>query len=169
MAIWQFKLEVIPATVIGARDIIPEKEWEDCRWWLESDVPCEMVSDLAGILPPHQAWSEDLRQWGRQDSDLVEIWREGDLVESISARVDTREVDPSFVKRLLMIAEKWQCRLVYSRYRSVLPTEYTAFMEALKESPNFKVVGAPEVWLPKMAEEVANETKSANNSFKVDP
>lgn len=168
MAIWQFKVEAIPAAVIGAREVIPEKEWDDCSWWLGSDVPCEMVDDLAGILPPHQSWSEDLFQWGRQDSDLVEIWREGDLVESVSARIDTRELNHLFVKRLLAIAEKWQCRLVYSRYRAVLPLEYNAFMDALKESPNFKVIGAPDVWLPRMAEEVANETKSANNSFKAD-
>lgn len=160
MAIWQFKLEVIPATVIGARDIIPEEEWEDCRWWLESDVTSEMISDFAGILPPHQSWSEDLSQWGRQDSDLIEIWRESDLVESISARIDMRQLDTSFVRRLLMITEKWQCRLVYSRYRSVLPNDYFKFMEALKESPNFKVVGAPELWLPKMADEVSNETRA---------
>lgn len=164
MAIWQFKLEVIPSTAIGAREVIPEKEWKDCSWWLDSNVPHEMLEELSGILPPQKSWSIELSQWGQQDSDLIEIWREGQAVESISARIDARELNVPFVKRLLLIAESWNCRLVYSRYRTILPQDYAEFINALNDSPNFQVIDNPNEWLPRMANEVAQNERDAGTS-----
>ncbi|UTY59638.1 hypothetical protein [Massilia sp. erpn] len=167
MAIWQFKLEVIPSALAGARDVIPEKEWADCSWWLDSNVPHEMLEELSRILPPHESWSIELSQWGLQNSDLIEIWQEGQAIESISARIDARELNLPFVKRLLQIVEKWDCRLVYSRYRTILPQAYAEFIEALNDSPNFKVIGNQEEWLPRMANEVAQNERDAGTAFKI--
>ena len=165
MAIWQFKVEIIPDAEAGQRELIPDDEWEQAGWWLNSPPPDEFLEELACLLPSHKSWSDDLSQWGDQQSDLVEVWREGAKVESISARIDTRALNSEFVKALLEIANKWNCRLVYARYRKALPRDYMNLEKALLESPNFKVMRDPEMWLPKMAAEVESDsvrvTKSA--------
>jgi hypothetical protein len=121
--------------------------------------------DLRGA---YKTKTSELSQWGQQDSDLIEIWREGQAVESISARIDARELNVPFVKRLLLIAENWNCRLVYSRYRTILPQDYTEFIQALNDSPNFQVIGNPKEWLPRMANEVAQNERDTGTSFKID-
>lgn len=157
MAIWQFKVELIPDVEVGGREMIPEGEWEMCQWWMKSQPSDDFLGALASLLPSKESWSDDLSQWGHQHSDLVEVWREDHKVESISARVDTRELNVDFLKALLEIAGKWNCRLVYARYRTVLPRKYPELANALLESPNFKVVRDPKLWLPKMAAEAESD------------
>lgn len=164
MAIWQFKVEIIPDAVAGQRELIPDDEWEEALWWLNSPPPDELLEELACLLPSHKSWSDDLSQWGDQQSDLVEVWREGEKVESISARIDTRALNTGFVKALLEIANKWNCRLAYARYRKVLPRDYINLVNALLASQNFKVMRDPELWLPRMAAEVESNSVRATSS-----
>lgn len=154
MAIWQFKVEFVPNVVVARHDVIPEEEWADCQWWVRSIAPSGLLEDLACLLPSHRSWSEDLSQWGSQDSDLIEIWRENGKIESVSARIDMRNLDLEFVRDLSEIANEGQCRLIYSRYRTVLPQDYAELVGALLASPTFKALKHPEEWLPKMANEV---------------
>ena len=157
MAIWQFKVEIIPELAVAQREVISIDEWNEGLWWLKKQPSQDFLNELASILPAHKSWSDKLSQWGRQESDLIEVWREAEKVDSISTRIETREINHSFIKRLLECANRHHCRLVYARYRTVLPKAYDEFLEALTGSPNYKVVSNPSEWLPKMAQEVLDE------------
>ncbi len=160
MAIWQFKIEIIPDVAVAERQVIPQQEWDEQLWWSELQPSQEFLAELSTLLPPHKSWSTDLSQWGLQDSDLIEVWHESGKVESISARIDTSEVNFHFIKQLLDLAAQWQCRIVYARYRTVQPRAHTEFLESFFASPSYKVISNPDEWLPKMAQEVANEEKN---------
>lgn len=157
MAVWQFNVEIIPEHVIAQREAISVEELDEELWWQEQQPSEDFLIELANILPAYKSWSEDLSQWGRQESDLIEVWREAGKIESVSARIETREINYSFIRQLLGCVNKYRCRLVYSRYRTVLPQSYDKFLEALTDSPNYKVVSNPSEWLPRMAKEVLDE------------
>lgn len=160
MAIWQFKVEIIPEDAVAQRQVISLEEWDEELWWLEKQPSQDFLIELANILPAHKSWSKNLCQWGRQESDLIEVWREAGKVESISARVETRQINYNFIRQLVACVYKYHCRFVYARYRTILPLGYNEFLESLTGSPNYKVVSNPSEWLPKMAQEVLDEEKS---------
>jgi len=109
---------------------------------------------LSSILPSTKSWHEHLLQWGKQDGDLVEVWLEGKRVSSVEARIDCRNLNAQFIRRLFDVAHEWECRLVYDRYRTVLPDDLDGFIRAIWDSPNHKFMEAPAEWLPKLAKEV---------------
>jgi hypothetical protein len=95
-----------------------------------------------------------LLQWGKQDGDLIEVWLEGTKTDSIEARIDCRDLNSLFIRQLFDLTREWGCRLVYDRYRTVLPEDLEGFIRAIWDSPNHKFMEAPAEWLPKLAKEV---------------
>ncbi len=160
MAIWQLKTQIIPAAYIGERLRLDEKEWEEMPWWSIHAPPEDFACQLSKLLPPLKSWHEDLHQWGEQTSDLIEIWYEKGSLESVSARFDCRKMNYNFFDSVLEATNSLNCRLVYSSYRTVMPNTIQELLSFIKESPSQQVLVNPIEWLPKMAEEVANERKN---------
>ena len=157
MAVWQFKLEGVPSSAVVGRDSVSEDEWNESQWW-EGVQPSEtFLTSIAGLLPTKDSWSEELRQWGRQDSDLVEIWYEDNLVESVLIRLDSRQPNIELIEKLLKILSDSDYCMIHSRDRRVLPNNFVEFVHEFENSPSYKVVSNPEVWLPKMAKDMSNK------------
>ena len=161
MALWQFKLWFVPSEFVGDRQALEVDECEDGVWNSTKQPVGDFQSRLTAILPPRKSWSERLLQWGRQDGDLIEVWTEGEKVESISARIDCRNINAQFMRQIFDLAHEWGFRLVYQRYRIVLPEEWEGFVRAVCDSPNLKFMQDPAVWLPKLAKEVSENEKNS--------
>jgi hypothetical protein len=63
------------------------------------------------------------------------------------------------MRQIFDIAREWGFRLVYQRYRTVLPEDWEGFAHKVCDSPNLKFVQNPEEWLPKLAKEAAEDEK----------
>ena len=160
MALWQFKLWFVPSEFVGDRQTLEVGECEEGLWNSTKQPAPGYQSRLSAILPSGKSWHERLQHWGRQDGDLIEIWLEGEKVESISARIDCRNLNAQFMREIFDLAHEWGFRLVYQRYRTVLPKEWEAFVRAVCDSPNLKFMQNPAEWLPKLAKEAENEKRS---------
>ena len=159
MALWQFKLWFVPSEFVGDRQTLEADECEDGAWDSTKQPVADFQSRLTAILPSQKSWHERLFQWGRQDGDLIEVWIEGEKVESISARIDCRNLNPQFMRQIFDLAHEWGFRLVYQRYRVVLPEEWDGFVRAVFDSPNLKFMQDPAEWIPKLAKEVSENEK----------
>ncbi len=154
MALWQFKIRFVPFGMVGERTSLTERECEEAKWWGSAELPADYQSRLSSILPETGSWHKDLLQYGKQDGDLIEVWLERTKVESVEARIDCRNLNPVFIRQVFDVAQEWGCRLVYDRYRTVLPENLQGFTRAIWDSPNHKFMEAPAEWLPKLAKEV---------------
>ncbi|HAT40707.1 MAG TPA: hypothetical protein DCS87_03150 [Rheinheimera sp.] len=160
MAIWQLKAQIIPAAYIGERLQLDENEWEEMPWWSIHEPPENFACKFSTLLPPLKSWHEDLHQWGEQASDLIEIWYEEGKLESVSVQFDCRKLNYDFISSVINVANSIDCRLVYSRYKTVMPNAIQELLSFIKESPSQKVLLNPAEWLPKLAMEVADEQKN---------
>jgi hypothetical protein len=161
MALWQFKSWFVPSEFLGDRQTLEVGECEEGLWNGTKQPPTDYQSRLSAILPSRKSWHDRLLQWGTQDGDLIEIWLDGEKVESISARIDCRNLNAHFMREVFDLAHAWGFRLVYQRYRVVLPKEWDAFVRAVGDSPNLKFLQNPGEWLPKLANEISeNEERN---------
>ena len=160
MALWQFKMTLVPTELVGDRSSLTEQEYNE-EWMGLRQPPEDFKVRFAAILPSRKSWADNLAQWGRQDGDLIEVWQSSDRVESISARIDCRDLNAQFIRQIFDLAREWGFRLVYNRYRTVLPDDWEGFVRAVCDSPNLKFMQAPEVWLPKLAKEVSQSNKKS--------
>ncbi|RZI41152.1 hypothetical protein EGT07_18860 [Herbaspirillum sp. HC18] len=156
MAIWQFTVELIPANWIGGRPTITEDEHNEAEWWGSQQPPSGFEEHLQKLLPEAKSWNSDLRQWGAQKSDLIEVWYEDGAVESISVRFDCRNINPALLRGIFELSEDLNCRLVYKRDLAVIGNSLESLIEKLWNSPNHKFLEAPQEWLPKMAKEISD-------------
>ena len=160
MAIWQFTVEFVPISWLGDRQAITDNEHNESPWWVGNQPESGFEQQIVKLLPEAKSWSSDLRQWGAQESDLVEVWYESGSVESISARLDCRNINPPLLRQLFELSEDLECRLIYNRDLTVVGENFESFVRKLWDSPNHKFLEDPKEWLPKMAKEIANREKN---------
>ena len=127
MALWHFKIWFVPSEFVGDRRNLDAEECEDGTWDNTKQPAADFQSRLTTILPSRKSWHERLLQWGSEDGDLIEVWMEGEKVESISARIDCRNINARFTRQIFEVAHEWGFRLVYQRYRVALPQQWEGF------------------------------------------
>jgi hypothetical protein len=154
MALWQFDIEVIPTERVQSSAQVDAAEFDNALWWSDRQPPADFREGLASLLPAVKSWDEGLLWYGDEQSDRIDVWMEGDRVESIGVRIDCRKANVPFVRGLLIMAQDWSCSLVEKRYLKVLPATLEAFVAAVADSPSCRFMEDPGYWLPKLAAEV---------------
>lgn len=157
MALWQFKIEIVPAERIEGRLQIERAVFDDARWWSDRQPPPDYRERFALLLPPTDSWDEHLLWYGREDGDRIDIWLEDGRVDSVGVRIDCRKANALLVAGLLKVIQEWSCSMVEKRYRRVLPNTLQEFVAAIAASPSCRFMEDPAFWLPKLAAEVEAE------------
>src|SRR3712207_611956 len=103
MATWQFDLHLIPQKKIqDLYGIIPSQIDNNVDEIKESWIgywPHKNYDNfLNSYLEEVETWSTDIRIWGEEIGNRVDIVLESSQVESIFVRIDVREIDNAFLK-----------------------------------------------------------------------
>jgi len=152
VAIWQFHIYFIPReSLINKYGHVPTElemkkdEWVDyvekfnldeepnfedaltIQWWLIVNV------DIGELLPTLQqfgelqAWTaqtDGLRNFGDTETNDISVGfnPQTNKVEELSCRLDLRQIDKSFVEKLLSLGKRFDCLLMDSQGRLYEPT-----------------------------------------------
>ena len=150
MAIWQFRLNLIPEEVLLRRyeilpSVIPEDLAEDLPWWSDVQPPSGFERQIDLILPQMKSWSESMRMWGTKGSDDAHVGYVDEsekVVEDIQFRVDARTISPDLVRRICILAKYLGCALMTSDYEILAPDE-SMVLSAINNSIAKKFVDDP--------------------------
>ncbi|VTR96938.1 polymorphic toxin-type HINT domain-containing protein [Tuwongella immobilis] len=144
MAIWQFELLFAP----NAKQS-------------EGDPPPMLASDKASILrsidaflPRRASWAEDILMWGEESGNRIHaVLSHGRIVE-LTARIDLREPAHRFLLQLMELAHLCGSHFVVNEDEQVQPV-LGEVISAIKRSPSFRFVTAPERFIADLAGEVS--------------
>jgi hypothetical protein len=133
MAIWQFRVDLIPEKQIRSRytampTTMTESMVEDFPWWIDAQPVRGFEAGIDKILPEAPSWSESMRIWGNERSDtacVCYVDEKKDKVELVEFRIDVRKLSPNLVREICKFAERLECVLVTSDYRVLVPDEST--------------------------------------------
>jgi hypothetical protein len=151
MAIWQFRLILIPEEVLSRKfgGVLPSalsmQVAEDFSWWSEIQPDPAFERLIDSLLPPTESWSTSMRIWGHEDSDDAYVCyadERKNKVEEVAFRVDARKISQEFVRRICMIAGDLGCVLLTADYEILLPEE-AMVLEAIGQSTAKKFVDDP--------------------------
>jgi hypothetical protein len=73
-------------------------------WWAATQPPADFETKISEFLAERTPWSPDLRTWGAEDGNRIDVWREGRRVDSIRIRIDMREPSVDMVRHLTAMA-----------------------------------------------------------------
>lgn len=131
MAIWQFRLDLIPTSAIRMKFgtvpvAIPQELAEDFDWWSEAQPPAGFETRLDDILPRANSWSDEMLIWGDERGDTAFVCFDSSRkvrVEWIGFRVDVRRLSPGFVRDICKLANEMGCVLMSARYHLMAADE----------------------------------------------
>ncbi|MBF9151359.1 hypothetical protein [Novosphingobium jiangmenense] len=150
MALWQFSLDLIPAsaaTVEGTAVIRLRRDQLDA-------IPLDLSSEDAGrlfgwlnrLLPEAVSWSDSLRIWGDVRKDDVKVFLSSHGIESVQYRLNAADLSIHLISGICAIARKLGCVFASSECGIVQPTD-EAVIRAIMQSPATRFVQDPKGFL----------------------
>ena len=169
MAIWQYRLILIPEEVLLRKYdalplAIPMELAEDFGWWSDSQPSAGFEQQIDLILPQMDSWSTSMRMWGQKHGDDAHVVYADESkirVEEIGFRVDANTISPELIRWICILARQLRCVLMTAEYEILAPDESTV-LTAINRSTAKKFVDDPDSTLPKYGQD---QTERTNRVF----
>lgn len=158
MAIWQFVLRAAPRPPAANPEPMRLSDDELERAWEAGSTSSlqTVASRLAQLLPEAKAWSPNMRAWGDDASDDVQIWLEEGRICSARFRLDVRQLSVALVNAFGELAREFDWLLVDHAGFVVRPST-RSIMRAIMRSPARSFVADPEGFLSKLAPDAGDD------------
>jgi hypothetical protein len=151
VAVWQVEFAMVPRRVLAAKPRAAQPPVMDTDWWSSERLPAGYAQHLAAVAVPGSSWSAELRTWGEEDGNRVDVWFESGKPARMSARVDVRRLDARFGAMLLQFARVANAVLV-RRDGLVVEPNVGAFGAALRSSEAWRYATDPAAFFASYAE-----------------
>ncbi len=149
MALWQFDVRVVPrAALENATGDVPltmsQSEYlNKDHDWSEYGTLEGLAETLSETLKTRKTWSADIKGWGEEDGDRVDIYYHSNVPESWSVRFDMRSLDHPFTIKIVDLAADYNAVFV-TQERYVISPSYSKLLARMQRSSSFKFVENPE-------------------------
>lgn len=153
MAVWQFKMWAIPAAAYrkGNSDVIrlSREQVDEVHFDLTPADMTELSDQLSRLLPEKKSWHDEMRIWGQEETDDVQVWINGNAIESVQMRLDVRHLALSRLSGLCLIARNfdWLLAVPEGPGLAVLRPNTEVIFRSVLKSPAQSFVDDPEAFL----------------------
>jgi hypothetical protein len=153
MAIWQFKITIVPSQAMIEKHgrVLPVLmdhindigdghqllDSEPVNYWVEANV-LETSARVGCILPEVLSWSNKARMFGYDGGDWIEVWP-----NNVECRIDCRKINDSFVSKIVEFASDWHLLLYNSRDGKIIENSKIALIASIEQSISKLFVGDP--------------------------
>ena len=158
MAIWQCDFHIRPRTLLEVEGILPitftdSEETELKTLWGENYSLTDLPAMLSKLLPEARSWSEEIRTWGVEDGDRIDLSGEDGKLEEWFLRIDLRHPSFSFLQAIVGLVQRFDGVFVSSR-NYVIPPSYTKLLDHIRRSDSFRFVENPEKFFEELSIEI---------------
>lgn len=147
MAIWQFVLDLIPASAAnigGVPAARMSREQLDAIALAFSSADTEgLFAQFETLLPEKQSWSSRLRIWGDEPTDDIQVGLDGQVIEDVRFRLNVGELSMPLVGGICALARRFDCVLASAEGAIIQPNR-EAVMRAIMQSKALRFVRDPE-------------------------
>lgn len=162
MAIWQFVVELIPREWADRDGNFPEMLYDSngCHnmsaAWKNNQPATNLAELISNVLPRAESWSDSLKIWGDQSRNDIQVGYDGDNVEFVLARIDTREDTLPMCAKIVDLALALDCSLFFPAARSVTVADIAVFCMAVQNSKAARFSAAPREFIEQLNRKLNN-------------
>lgn len=150
MAIWQYRLELVPRQALfaayGVQPItVPEEMCDGPSWWRGIAHPLGLEEMISSILPQAVSWSDEMKMWGDKKTNDATIGYSDSgktAIDFVEFRIDAYRVLFPYVTKLCNLAKFFDCVFVNSK-RRVLEPDDSKVVSDIYHSKAYKFVQDP--------------------------
>lgn len=117
MATYQFLIELIPASWVkkhpqNAIELLFDVDGYEpsISWELLYEPELEIL--ISNILPSKKSWNENLKIWGSEESNDIQVWIEKNIIQSIRIRFDLRSDIEELKFKIIHLSKKISCDML---------------------------------------------------------
>lgn len=164
MAVWQFVVSLIPREWAARDDSSPEMLYDDegCNdtsvAWKNSQPVVNLPVLISQVLPSTESSSDSLRVWGDQSKNDIQVGYDGDSVEFVQVRIDTREDTSYICAKVVELARALDCCLFFPGSRSVQVADTSVLGIAVQDSKAARFSAAPREFIQQLSRKSSNES-----------
>lgn len=157
MAIWQFTVGLVPRAWAELEGNSPEMLYDSdgcsdmSTAWGGNQPSANLVVLISQVLPPTESWSDQLRIWGDPAKSDIQVFYQGNNVESVMVRIDTRYDTMYMCSKTVELALALDCRLFIPAARSIVMANVTALSIACHNSEAARFSAAPRAYIERLS------------------
>ena len=145
MAIWQYDFEIVPVEdLVAALGVQPAAVTLPQIEALEKWKTCQPFKGFEAVFsewrPEIEWWCKEMRVWGNEESNRIDVMYSGRRVLSVEFRVEIRSISLHFIELLAAFARRCNAVLVSMHSLAVVEPTRQSILRYLARS------GANEVW-----------------------
>jgi len=150
MAVWQFVCDLIPSSAAKIDGVIAARMSREQLDGVELGFPPLATSAIfervSMLLPEQQSWSPDLRIWGDEKTDDVQIGVRDAQIVDVQFRLNAADLRMPLVAGICLLARDLNCVLA-TRGGAILRPNSESVVRAIMQSDAARYVRDPERYL----------------------
>jgi len=164
MAIWQFAVGLIPRVWAELEGNSPEMLYDNEGYsgmsmaWGPNQPNANLVALISEVLPSSESWSDTIKIWGDQAKSDIKVGYEGNNVESVMARIDTRYDTLLMCSKIVELARALDCCLFLLAARSIITADVAALSSAIHNSEAARFSAAPRAYIEQLSAASSRES-----------
>ena len=108
MAVWQFVFWIIPQ---NRKNV--DLQVEESLSWKSEKIGIDICDYLSGIFKEEKSWSEQIRQFGKEEKTCVRLRFVKDKIAEINCRLDLRILSKDELNKILSFISEIKGKIFY--------------------------------------------------------
>lgn len=154
MALWQFELDLVPASAANVAGVaaarMSHEQLDPIRLDLSGADAEVLLARLEALLPEKKSWSANLRIWGDEKTDDIQVWLDNEAIGGVHFRLDVSNLSLPLVGGICSIARHFDCVLATLDGAIVQPSR-EAVIRMILQSRAMQFVRDPHSYLAEAA------------------
>jgi hypothetical protein len=150
MAVWQFVLDLIPASAAKVAGVsaarMSGEQLSKIRLSFSSGDAELLLARLDTLLPEKKSWSESVRIWGDEKADDIQVGLAGQAIEDVQFRLNVADLNLSLIGGICALARQLDCRLA-GRDGAIIQPNREAVVRMIMQSDAMRFVRDPQRYL----------------------
>lgn len=139
VAIWQFSVVLIPASwaeesSYSSSSLYGDEGYDTACAWKGRQPVSDFTVVFDEILPSSKSWDRELLVWGNEKEHDIQVWYDGEAVESMHIRLDLNYELHEIINKVIKAAIALDCVLFLPEFKSVVMASEFELKHAIKKS-----------------------------------
>jgi hypothetical protein len=130
--------------------LFDNNEYDTSVCWRGYSPGVDIKSLITKFIPVGESWDEDLCVWENDDHSDIQIWFEGNKVDSIKVRFDLREDIEEIKKYIIALAKDADCCLFFPEGKVIETSDLNNLNRAISDSRAARFIENPKKFLDKL-------------------
>ena len=126
MAVWQFKIDLIPTRWLkdghAVAELFPDDSYDGAAAWAQYSDQEKLEKAIDATVKRSHSWHPDMTAWGDEESSDIQLWRETGQIESLGIRFDLRSPPAEWFAFVVALAQEFELSMLVRESKQILET-----------------------------------------------